>query len=163
MSQQTAEQSQQSAEQDQQQIRALIDAWCEASSAGDLTAQFHLMTPDVVFLTPGRAPMRREEFAAAFRAGLDGVVARGKAEAGDKTMFDALEPAVSALEAGVAKPFVDTLKSAAAAAEAGRDATIEMLAHKGRASYLGERSVGHQDPGATSAALLVLAAAETLS
>jgi uncharacterized protein (TIGR02246 family) len=68
MSQQTAEQSQQSAEQDQQQIRALIDAWCEASSAGDLTAQFHLITPDVVFLTPGRAPMRREEFAAAFRA-----------------------------------------------------------------------------------------------
>jgi uncharacterized protein (TIGR02246 family) len=68
MSQQTAEQSQQTAEQDQQQIRALIDAWCEASSAGDLTAQFHLMTPDVIFLTSGRAPMRREEFAAGFRA-----------------------------------------------------------------------------------------------
>ena len=68
MSQQTAEQSRQTAEQDQQQIRALIDAWCEASSAGDLTAQFHLMTPDVIFLTSGRAPMRREEFAAGFRA-----------------------------------------------------------------------------------------------
>jgi uncharacterized protein (TIGR02246 family) len=68
MSQQTAEQSQPTTEQDQQQIRALIDAWCEASSAGDLTAQFHLITPDVVFLTPGRAPMRRDEFAAAFRA-----------------------------------------------------------------------------------------------
>ncbi len=55
-------------EQDEQQIRALIDAWCEASSAGDLTAQFHLMTPDIVFLTAGRAPMRRDEFAAGFRA-----------------------------------------------------------------------------------------------
>src|ERR1700742_4362919 len=55
-------------EQDKQQIRALIDRWCEASAAGDLTAQFNLMTPDVVFLTPGRAPMRRDEFAAGFRA-----------------------------------------------------------------------------------------------
>jgi uncharacterized protein (TIGR02246 family) len=80
MSQQTDEQNLQTAEplqtaerrqtteQDEQQIRAVIDAWCEASSAGDLTAQFHLMTRDVVFLTSGRAPMRRDEFAAAFRA-----------------------------------------------------------------------------------------------
>jgi uncharacterized protein (TIGR02246 family) len=70
---QTAERQQiahrrQTTEQDEQQIRAVIDAWCEASSAGDLTAQFHLMTRDVVFLTSGRAPMRRDEFAAAFRA-----------------------------------------------------------------------------------------------
>jgi uncharacterized protein (TIGR02246 family) len=70
MSQPTAEQSQQT-EQDEQQIRALIDAWCEASSAGDLTAQFHLMTPDVVFLTAGRAPMRRDEFAAQFQAAIE--------------------------------------------------------------------------------------------
>jgi uncharacterized protein (TIGR02246 family) len=68
MSQHTAEQSQQTAEQAEQQIRALIDAWCEATSAGDLIAQFHLMTHDVVFLTAGRAPMRRDEFAASFRA-----------------------------------------------------------------------------------------------
>ena len=80
MSQQTDEQNLQTAEplqsaerqqttqQDEQQIRAVIDAWCEASSAGDLTAQFHLMTRDVIFLTSGRAPMRRDEFAAAFRA-----------------------------------------------------------------------------------------------
>jgi len=60
--------SQQTDEQDEQEIRALIDAWCEASSAGDLIAQFHLMTRDVVFLTSGRAPMRRDEFAAGFRA-----------------------------------------------------------------------------------------------
>ena len=58
-------------QQDEQQIRALIDAWCEASAAGDLTAQFNLMTEDVVFLTPGRAPMRRDEFAAQFRAAIE--------------------------------------------------------------------------------------------
>ena len=100
-------------------------------------------------------------FAAAMRAGLDGVVARGKAEREDKTMFDALAPAVEALEAG--GPLVDALPAAAEAADKGRDATIEMLARKGRASYLGERSIGHQDPGATSAALLVHAAATTLA
>jgi phosphoenolpyruvate---glycerone phosphotransferase subunit DhaL len=95
-------------------------------------------------------------FTAAMRAGLDGVVARGKAEHEDKTMFDALAPAVEGIEAG------GTVRAAADAADKGRDATIEMLARKGRASYLGERSVGHQDPGATSAALLIRAAATTL-
>jgi uncharacterized protein (TIGR02246 family) len=60
--------SQPTDDQDAQQIRALIEAWGEASAAGDLTAQFNLMTPDVVFLTSGRAPMRRDEFAANFRA-----------------------------------------------------------------------------------------------
>jgi dihydroxyacetone kinase-like protein len=101
-------------------------------------------------------------FAAAMRAGLDGVVARGKAEPEDKTMFDALAPAVQTLEVGVGGAFADTLRAAADAAEKGRDATIEMLARKGRASYLGERSIGHQDPGATSAALLLRAAVATL-
>jgi dihydroxyacetone kinase-like protein len=101
------------------------------------------------------------QFAAAMRAGLEGVVARGKAEPEDKTMFDALAPAVAALEQG-SDALSDTLAAAADAADKGRDATIEMLARKGRASYLGERSIGHQDPGATSAALLVRAAATTL-
>jgi dihydroxyacetone kinase-like protein len=101
------------------------------------------------------------QFAAAMRAGLEGVVARGKAEPEDKTMFDALAPAVAALEQG-GDSLSDTLAAAANAADKGRDATIEMLARKGRASYLGERSVGHQDPGATSAALLLRAAASTL-
>ena len=102
--------------------------------------------------------------AAALRAGLDGVVARGKAEAGDKTMYDALAPAVDALDAALASGAdVRTgLAQAAAAAAAGRDATTPMLARKGRASYLGERSVGHQDPGATSVALLMHAAAESV-
>jgi dihydroxyacetone kinase-like protein len=98
------------------------------------------------------------------RSGLDGVVARGRAEAGDKTMYDALAPAVGALDVSVQKgqSLGDGLREALAAAEAGRDATIPLLARKGRASYLGERSVGHQDPGATTVALLFQSAAETL-
>jgi dihydroxyacetone kinase-like protein len=103
------------------------------------------------------------QFAAAMRAGLDGIVARGKAEPEDKTMFDALQPAVEALESSAVESLTAALHAAADAADKGRDATIEMLARKGRASYLGERSIGHQDPGATSAALLVRAAASTLS
>ena len=102
--------------------------------------------------------------AKALRAGLDGVVARGKAETGDKTMVDALAPAADALDAALAeqRPLPEALTAAAAAAAAGRDATTPMLARKGRASYLGERSVGHQDPGATSMALLIAAAAASL-
>jgi dihydroxyacetone kinase-like protein len=101
------------------------------------------------------------EFAEALRAGLEEVAQRGRAVAGDKTMLDALAPAIKALDealddgAGLAM----ALRKAAVAAEAGRDATVPMLARKGRASYLGQRSVGHQDPGATSAALLIAAAA----
>jgi dihydroxyacetone kinase-like protein len=100
-------------------------------------------------------------FAAALRAGLNGVVARGRAEAGDKTMFDALAPAVDALDAALAdgRTLADALRKATEAAEAGRDATGPLIARKGRASYLGERSVGHVDPGATSSALLVAATA----
>jgi dihydroxyacetone kinase-like protein len=103
-------------------------------------------------------------FAKALRAGLEGVVTRGKAVAGDKTMFDALSPAVDALDAAVAddQSLPDALRATVAAAEKGRDATIPLVARKGRASYLGERSAGHQDPGATSAALLFDAASSTL-
>lgn len=105
----------------------------------------------------------RTAFAAALRAGVDGVVARGKAQAGDKTMYDALAPAVDALDAALgAGNTTGALQVAADAAAQGRDATTPMLARKGRASYLGERSVGHQDPGATSATLLLQAAADTL-
>lgn len=104
-------------------------------------------------------------FARSLRAGLEGVVARGRAQPGDKTMYDALSPACDALDQAL-RDGVDlreALARAAAAAEVGRDATIPMLARKGRASYLGERSVGHQDPGATSTALLVSAAARAIS
>jgi phosphoenolpyruvate---glycerone phosphotransferase subunit DhaL len=102
------------------------------------------------------------EFAAALRAGLGGVVERGKAVPEDKTMYDALAPAVDALDAALADgaDLATSLKHARDAAAAGRDATIPMLARKGRASYLGERSVGHQDPGATTVALLLEAATE---
>jgi dihydroxyacetone kinase-like protein len=101
------------------------------------------------------------QLAEGLRAGLDGIVARGKAEAGDKTMYDALAPAVNALEVAVSEGLekADALEAALAAAEGGRDATTPMLARKGRASYLGERSIGHQDPGATTVALLIAAAA----
>jgi phosphoenolpyruvate---glycerone phosphotransferase subunit DhaL len=101
--------------------------------------------------------------AKALRAGIDGVVARGKAEAGDKTMFDALAPAADALDEALAAGagLGEALAGAASAAGTGRDATTEMLARKGRASYLGQRSVGHQDPGATSAALLIATLAAT--
>ncbi|MFN8079187.1 MAG: dihydroxyacetone kinase subunit DhaL [Kineosporiaceae bacterium] len=103
-------------------------------------------------------------FAAALRAGLHGVRARGKAEMGDKTLVDALEPACLAVEsaATAGQGMGSMLEAAAAAAAAGRDATVPLLARKGRASYLGERSVGHQDPGATSMALLLRAAADSL-
>lgn len=102
-----------------------------------------------------------EMLAKVLRAGLDGVVARGKAEAGDKTLLDALAPAVDALDAALARsrPLAEALAAASRAADAGRDATTGMVARKGRASYLGERSAGHQDPGATSMALLIAAAA----
>ncbi|MFC4944374.1 dihydroxyacetone kinase subunit DhaL [Pseudonocardia sp. GCM10023141] len=104
-------------------------------------------------------------FAAALRAGLDGVVARGKAAVGDKTMLDALVPAVAAFDGALAaapEDIAGALRAAADAAAAGRDATTPLRARKGRASYLGERSVGHQDPGATSTALLLETAAATL-
>jgi dihydroxyacetone kinase-like protein len=103
-------------------------------------------------------------FAKALRAGLEGVVIRGKAEPGDKTMYDALAPAVDALDAALAEgqALPPALDAAVAAAEKGRDATIPLVARKGRASYLGERSAGHQDPGATSVTLLLTAAATAL-
>ena len=102
------------------------------------------------------------QFAAALRAGLGGVVDRGKAGPDDKTMYDALAPAVDALDVALADgaDLATCLKHARDAAAAGRDATTPMLARKGRASYLGERSVGHQDPGATTVALLFEAATE---
>ncbi len=104
-------------------------------------------------------------FGAALRAGLEGVVQRGKAEAGDKTMYDALAPAVAAFEGAAASDAsaTDAAHAAFAAAVAGRDATVPLVARKGRASYLGERAVGHPDPGATSTALLFQALDETLA
>ncbi|HSU11271.1 MAG TPA: dihydroxyacetone kinase subunit DhaL [Pseudonocardia sp.] len=111
-----------------------------------------------------RAEFDGAAFAAALRAGLEGVVTRGKAQLGDKTMVDALTPAVDALDAALADgaSLKDALRAAATAAREGADATVPLVARKGRASYLGERSAGHRDPGATSTTLLLEAAAESL-
>ncbi|GLY65277.1 dihydroxyacetone kinase subunit DhaL [Amycolatopsis taiwanensis] len=101
--------------------------------------------------------------ATALRAALEGVQARGKAVAGDKTMVDALIPAVAAAEAAVGETGADVtavLAAAAAAAAKGAEDTVDMVARKGRASYLGERSAGHLDPGARSTALILGALAE---
>ncbi|SFO92586.1 dihydroxyacetone kinase, C-terminal domain [Amycolatopsis arida] len=109
-----------------------------------------------------RATMDGAGVAEALRAAVDGVRARGKAEVGDATMIDALEPAAKAA-ADSARDGDDVavvLTSAAAAADGGAQSTVDMVARKGRASYLGERGVGHLDPGARSSALLLRAFAE---
>ncbi|MET8163233.1 dihydroxyacetone kinase subunit DhaL [Streptomyces sp. NPDC005329] len=98
------------------------------------------------------AEVDEERFAEALRAGVDAVMQLGGAAPGDKTMIDALVPAVDALP--------DGFGAARTAAEQGAEATTPLQARKGRASYLGERSIGHQDPGATSAALLIAALAD---
>jgi len=111
----------------------------------------------------GKAELSPGDWAAALEAGVAGVQDRGKAEPGDKTMIDALVPARDALKEalGGGATFADALRQSAAAAEQGMKDTIPLVARKGRASYLGERSAGHQDPGATSSHMLIEAAAET--
>ncbi len=94
------------------------------------------------------------DLARGLRAGLDGIVALGKAQTDDKTMVDAMTPAVEAIESGPDTDLGAALAAAAAAAAAGRDRITPHVARKGRASYLGDRSAGHQDPGATSATIL---------
>jgi phosphoenolpyruvate---glycerone phosphotransferase subunit DhaL len=109
----------------------------------------------------GQADVDLAGWSAAWRKGLEGVQARGKAEAGDKTMVDALIPAVEALEH--APDLESGLRAAVQAAEEGMNATTPLVARKGRASYLGERSKDHQDPGATSTYYLFQSAAEALA
>jgi len=100
-----------------------------------------------------RAALDRAAWADVLAAGLAGVIARGKAQPGDKTMIDALAPAVQALDG--AQALGAALSASAAAARQGAAATRPLVAHKGRASYLGDRAIGHQDPGATSLAMLL--------
>jgi len=109
----------------------------------------------------GDSAVDLERYAQAWRKGLDGVQARGKAAPGDKTMVDALIPAVEALES--ASDLDEGLRAAAQAAQEGMMATIPLVARKGRASYLGERSKDHQDPGATSTYYLFKSASEALA
>jgi dihydroxyacetone kinase-like protein len=100
--------------------------------------------------------------AGALDAAIAGIVDLGAAAPGDKTMIDALAPAAAALHGALdaGRPLATALAEAAAAAEEGAAATVPMRARKGRASYLGERSIGHQDPGATSAAIIIAALSE---
>jgi dihydroxyacetone kinase-like protein len=113
--------------------------------------------------TSGRSELDLAGWREALEAGVKGVQARGKAEPGDKTMVDALLPALESLRAAEADGAAlgDALRRSAGAAEDGMKATIPLEARRGRASYLGPRSIGHQDPGATSSQLLLAAAAET--
>lgn len=101
--------------------------------------------------------------AAALGAARDGIVTRGKAEVGDKTMIDAWTPAVDAADVAAAngESPAQILKAAADAAQVGAESTEPLIAHKGRASYLAERAIGHRDPGAASTALILRAAADT--
>lgn len=110
----------------------------------------------------GDAELGASDVAALLAAARDGIVLRGKAAPGDKTMVDAWTPAVEAAAAAAAagEEPAGVLRAAASAAEAGAEATEPVVARKGRASYLGERAVGHRDPGAQSSALLLRAAAD---
>jgi dihydroxyacetone kinase phosphoprotein-dependent L subunit len=111
----------------------------------------------------GSPDVGASELAAALRAALDGVRELGKAEEGDKTMVDAWTPAVAAFEEAAGEGVAAASRAALAAAEKGAEATVPMQARKGRASYLGPRSVGHLDPGAASTVLFFRALAETAS
>lgn len=112
----------------------------------------------------GKAELSGEELVNALEAGLKGVVERGKANLNDKTMVDALTPAVERAKARLKEgaSIADALSSATDAAEAGMKATIPLKALKGRASYLGDRSIGHQDPGATSSYYMLRTLREAL-
>jgi dihydroxyacetone kinase-like protein len=111
---------------------------------------------------PGKAELDTADLVNMFEAGVEGVILRGKAQPGDKTMVDAWLPAMEAMKAALASGagLNSVLKQGAAAAEKGMKGTIPLQAKKGRASYLGERSIGHQDPGATSTQLMLRTAAD---
>jgi phosphoenolpyruvate---glycerone phosphotransferase subunit DhaL len=105
------------------------------------------------------------QLAQALDAAIDGVVELGAAAPGDKTMVDALMPSAAALRDALdeGKPLSEAVNAAASAAQRGAESTVPMQARKGRASYLGERSIGHQDPGATSAAIIMAALSRSVS
>jgi dihydroxyacetone kinase-like protein len=130
-------------------------------SSGALYGTFFLRMAKVA---GDRSTLDANVLSSALDAALQGIVDRGQAQAGDKTMYDALAPAVAAFKAAVSAggSIRQALAAATLAAESGRDATANMQARRGKSSYLGERSVGHQDPGAASVALLIAAAARTL-
>lgn len=114
-------------------------------------------------VSAGKHELDEADIVSILEAAIAGIKARGKAQSGEKTMLDALIPALTAAKEAEARhlDLSQLLQHASAAAEVGMKATIPMLATKGRASYLGERSIGHQDPGATSSWLILKTLAET--
>ncbi|MBH8554579.1 dihydroxyacetone kinase subunit L [Nostocaceae cyanobacterium CENA357] len=130
-------------------------------ASGPLYGTFFLRASTVV---AGKHKLAAQDLLEMLQAGLDGVLQRGKAQMGDKTMVDVLSPAVVAFGqcVGTGAVMLVAMQQAVAAAQEGLQNTIPMLAKKGRASYLGERSVGHQDPGATSSYLMLKSLLETL-
>ena len=129
-------------------------------AAGPLYGTFFLR---VATACAGKSELAAADLVALFQAGNEGVQQRGKALPGDKTMVDALLPAVDAMRNAFERgnSLAEILERGAAAAEAGMLATVPMQARKGRASYLGARSIGHQDPGATSSYLLLKTALDS--
>jgi len=129
-------------------------------AGGPLYGTFYLQ---IGMKSAGKMKLNLEDWAIALEAAVDGIVMRGKAELGDKTMVDALTPAVNSLKNSLNgnTPLGEALQASADAAKQGMVETIPMVAKKGRASYLGERSAGHQDPGATSSYLILQVAADT--
>ena len=130
-------------------------------ASGALYGTFFLQASTIA---GNRTELSPSEFGAVLEKGLAGIVLRGKATIGDKTMVDALQPAIKAYKHSIesGETLDQALSKAASAAEEGLKSTVPLVARKGRASYLGERSAGHPDPGATSTVLLFRSAAETL-
>jgi phosphoenolpyruvate---glycerone phosphotransferase subunit DhaL len=130
-------------------------------ASGALYGTFFLQASTIA---GSRTELSPSEFGSVLEKGLAGIVLRGKATIGDKTMVDALQPAIKAYKHSIesGETLDQALSKAASAAEEGRKSTVPLVARKGRASYLGERSAGHPDPGATSTVLLFRSAAETL-
>ena len=152
--------AEQAAEQSDKDIGALLKATSMTlmskvgGASGMLYGNFFMKAAATA---NGKEELTADELVALLEAGLGGIVGRGRAEVGDKTMLDAWTPAIDALKSSLANgdDLAVALQSCAAAAKAGMEATTPLIAKKGRASYLGERSIGHQDPGATSTHLIL--------
>jgi len=130
-------------------------------AAGPLYGTFYLRSGMAV---PAKEELGDDDLVRMLQAGVDGIVQRGRAVLEDKTMFDTWAPALEALKASLAdgNDQVTAVRSAVVAGEQGMKDTIPLQARKGRASYLGERSIGHQDPGATSSYLILNTLLETM-
>ena len=131
-------------------------------ASGQLYGSFFLKAAAAV--APGKHELNEDELLAVLKAGLKGIIDRGKAQQGDKTMIDTLIPSIETFESIVLQGnnMADAMQQAMFAAKKGMEDTIPMIARKGRASYLGERSIGHQDSGATSMYLILKALRDSI-